>query len=183
MGHDGSAIAGAGTLLLPFIADHSEWATERFVTGFPDPFLLELRRSAEEAGGGVATPPAITADAVTVGAANATNPDPQSRLLTIAKRGTMFPSKMTVGRTKNNDVVVEDAGMSKLHAFFDVRNAEYHLVDAGSRNGTFVNGTRLAGSQAVPLKSGDRVQFASRCFRYFTSAAFHAELSTLLKLK
>src|SRR5262245_10376795 len=50
-----------------------------------------------------------------------------------------------VGRTKENDIAIDDASVSKLHAAL-VLNAEGRLIvaDTGSTNGTFINGRRMA---------------------------------------
>ncbi len=176
----GEAIPADGTILVAFIADHMDWSPERFQGEFPDPFLVELRQAKSQSRQEFDTPPAHTEDALTAAAINATDPSAQSRLLTVSKRGTMFPSKLTVGRTKNNDVFVQDAGMSKLHAFFELRDGTYTLVDASSRNGTFINARRLQGTAPAALKSGDRIQFSGLCYRFFLSADFFGELSMLL---
>lgn len=52
---------------------------------------------------------------------------------------------VTIGRTHNNDVVIPHASVSGFHAF--VRrddDGRLRLVDAGSRNGTFVGKRRAA---------------------------------------
>lgn len=175
-----TSIPADGALLVAFIAEHSDWSLERFAGEFPDPFLVELRQRIDASGTGFETPPAHTEDAMTAAAMNATDPTPQSRLLTVAKRSAMFPSKVTVGRTKNNDVVIPAAGMSKLHAFFNVHEGAYTLLDASSRNGSFVNSKRLDSSNGLLLKNGDRVQFSGQCFRFLLPAGFHAEMKTLL---
>lgn len=56
---------------------------------------------------------------------------------------------VTVGRTQNNDIVLADSTVSKFHAFFR-KNAygEYLLQDAGSKNGTFLDGQPVPGRDA-----------------------------------
>jgi pSer/pThr/pTyr-binding forkhead associated (FHA) protein len=59
---------------------------------------------------------------------------------------------ISVGRTGNNDVVLIDTTLSKFHAFFREENGVITLMDAGSRNGTTVDGV------AVPVRgNGDPV--------------------------
>src|SRR5580692_10071677 len=73
-----------------------------------------------------------------------------------------FPRMITVGRTKNNDVILSDIGVSKFHAFFKEEGDGLFLQDAESRNGTFVDGkavpTKKAG-KAVPVTTGTKVKF------------------------
>jgi hypothetical protein len=80
-----------------------------------------------------------------------------------------FPRIVTVGRTKNNDIVLADISISKFHAFFKEEGGQFFLADAESRNGTFVDGERaLATKQGKPtgLKSGSRVKFGGLEFRF-----------------
>ncbi len=51
---------------------------------------------------------------------------------------------MKIGRRPDNDIVVHDLGVSKQHAELR-RLADRHvpIIDLGSHNGTFVNGTRV----------------------------------------
>lgn len=49
----------------------------------------------------------------------------------------------TIGRAPNNDVVVDDRGMSRRHAVVTVDDAAVTIADAGSTNGVVVDGLRL----------------------------------------
>ena len=62
----------------------------------------------------------------------------------------------TIGRSSMNDLPISDKMLSRQHARI-VKDDDGGLVveDLGSRNGTFLNGDRLATPQ--PLKAGDRV--------------------------
>lgn len=71
--------------------------------------------------------------------------------------------KVTVGRTANNDVAVEDPSVSRLHAFFEP-GPPWTVRDAGSRLGTHVNGQAIAA--ATKLRSGDQVQFGDVEFTF-----------------
>ena len=80
-----------------------------------------------------------------------------------------FPRIVTVGRTKNNDIVLADISISKFHAFFKEEGAKLSLTDGESRNGTFVDGQRvLTTKQGKPtvLKGGSQVKFGALEFRF-----------------
>jgi pSer/pThr/pTyr-binding forkhead associated (FHA) protein len=62
---------------------------------------------------------------------------------------------MTVGSHQSNDVVVDSDGVSRVHAVFERFGDTWTVRDLGSRNGTFVNGARIIGEQA--LHSGDEI--------------------------
>jgi ABC-type multidrug transport system ATPase subunit len=60
---------------------------------------------------------------------------------------------LKIGRRPDNDIVVPDLGVSKLHA--ELRRSptgRFQLSDLGSHNGTFVNGTRV---NQIELNDGD----------------------------
>jgi len=85
---------------------------------------------------------------------------PQARdwfVLPVVKRsGSLSLVRISVGRTGNNDVHVEDASVSRLHAFFEP-GPPLSVKDAGSRLGTKVNGAAV--TTPVPVKSGDQIAF------------------------
>ena len=82
-----------------------------------------------------------------------------------------FPSMITVGRTQNNDIIVDDVQVSKFHAFFRIDGARIQLVDAGSSNGTRLRGDKLAPRAApAPVRSGDLVAFGPIEFLVLSSA-------------
>jgi hypothetical protein len=61
---------------------------------------------------------------------------------------------LTVGRGLNNDVILEDARVSRHHAELRYKTRRFWVSDLGSTNGTFVNGERVT-EQA--LRSGDTI--------------------------
>jgi hypothetical protein len=70
--------------------------------------------------------------------------------------------RKSVGRTKENDLWIDDASVSKIHAAL-VFDSERGLMvaDTGSTNGTFINNERIAYGKATPLKDDDRLRFGS----------------------
>jgi pSer/pThr/pTyr-binding forkhead associated (FHA) protein len=79
-------------------------------------------------------------------------------------RDYIYPLKVglnTIGRLPDNDVVVNDAHVSRRHCAILIHvgdNCELH--DVASKNGTFVNGRRLSGP--TPLHSGDEIRMCDR---------------------
>jgi hypothetical protein len=93
-------------------------------------------------------------------------PRPDWLVLPLKKLQDTFPAMITVGRTANNDIVLADVTISKLHAFFQTTAGQLELCDAGSRNGTFVDGRRLAGrGKGEKVKLGDFVRFGQISLR------------------
>jgi len=70
---------------------------------------------------------------------------------------------LTIGRELTNEVVLDDALVSRYHARLDLAPQPV-LHDLGSFNGTYVNGQRVQG--AVPLQPGYEVIFGNQTFRW-----------------
>ncbi|TQF73640.1 FHA domain-containing protein [Rhodococcus spelaei] len=75
-------------------------------------------------------------------------------------------SHVTIGRSPHSDIALTgDAEVSQLHATVDKVGGHWVVVDDGlSRNGTFVNGDRLAGR--LLLRPGDRIRIGSTLFTF-----------------
>ena len=59
-------------------------------------------------------------------------------------------SKITIGRSQENDVCLEHAIVSKFHASIEKKGTnEFVLIDLDSLNGTYLNGKRISGSVKV----------------------------------
>jgi FHA domain len=70
--------------------------------------------------------------------------------------------RLSVGRTKESDLTIEDVTVSKNHASLAV-NAEGNFIvaDTGSTNGTFLNGNRLVYGRAFTIAEADKVMFGT----------------------
>ena len=66
---------------------------------------------------------------------------------------------LSIGRSSEADVQIDDRFASSLHARLYSRGATYFAEDMGSTNGTYLNGTRLNGESELAdldeLKIGD----------------------------
>jgi hypothetical protein len=85
-----------------------------------------------------------------------------SRLVLVEQgRETSFPlarETCTLGRHKNNDVVITDPKVSSFHARIDRTPEGFVLVDLKSRNGSFVNGHRV---ETALLRTGDELRLGA----------------------
>jgi hypothetical protein len=69
----------------------------------------------------------------------------------------------TIGRSLENDIVLEDQGVSRSHAQIRWRNGRFEIFDLGSRAGTLVNGQELTRRQ---LRSGDVITLGAAALIY-----------------
>jgi pSer/pThr/pTyr-binding forkhead associated (FHA) protein len=73
--------------------------------------------------------------------------------------------KFVIGRSINCDIRISDsATISRQHAVFMISQDQLRVEDAGSANGTFINGERLAAGQSVTLHGGDIVMLGETAF-------------------
>lgn len=80
----------------------------------------------------------------------------------VGQRFVVTTQGLRLGREPGNEVCLDDNGVSRQHARVILHNAAVWVQDAGSRNGVFVNGERVADHRA--LKPGDRVSVGSHFF-------------------
>jgi len=68
--------------------------------------------------------------------------------------------RVNVGRATDNNLHLNDASVSKIHAALKLDNLGTLLVaDTGSTNGTHINGQRIPYGEALPINDGDLVTF------------------------
>jgi predicted component of type VI protein secretion system len=79
-------------------------------------------------------------------------------------------SEIFVGRDVANEVLINDAEVSRRHARISIQAGNYVIEDLGSTNGTFVNGQRLAGPRV--LRVGDTVMFGENVSLTFEMAGY-----------
>ncbi len=90
-----------------------------------------------------------------------------------AKKGA-FMDTVLVGRASSNDVQIRDPNVSKLHARVFIRPEGLFIADAGSRNGTKVNGAAVPTGGESPVADGDALGFGDRIFYLFSASRLHA---------
>src|SRR5579859_6712210 len=76
-------------------------------------------------------------------------------------------SELRIGRGDKNDLQLNDASVSRYHAFLRRVDGRYLLSDVGSQNGTFVNDRQVHAPSA--LQSGDRIRAGT------TELTFHVD--------
>lgn len=92
-----------------------------------------------------------------------------------------FQAFIWVGRESRCDVALPFNSVSKLQAQFVKRpNGDYELMDAGSTNGTYVDGTKLVKNKPVALRDSMQLRFGKLDTRFRTAQGFYEELGQFL---
>lgn len=84
----------------------------------------------------------------------------QTALLLIdGRRVVVGPAGVMLGRSRQCDVVLEDANVSRQHAEIRPRGGSWVLSDLGSTNGSSLNGRRIDGPEVI--KPGDEIELGT----------------------
>ena len=89
-------------------------------------------------------------------------PDPRrrtARLLVEGRTEIIGSNGAVLGRSRDSDVVLEDANVSRRHAEVRPSGASWIVRDLGSTNGVKVNGRQIEGAQS--LKTGDEIELGT----------------------
>lgn len=76
----------------------------------------------------------------------------------VKKPAAAFPELITIGRTVNNDVVLANHSISRLHLYVTCKNGQWWIADAGSKNGSWIDGQKLQPRREVLLTSAKLVR-------------------------
>ena len=89
----------------------------------------------------------------------------QNALLMIdGKRMVVGPAGVTIGRSRECDVVLNDPNISRQHAEIRPRGGSWVLTDLGSTNGSCINGRRIEHPEVI--KPGDEIEVGTSVIRF-----------------
>jgi hypothetical protein len=100
-------------------------------------------------------------------------------VLTVEKsQGSANPFAMgvTIGRVENNDIFVDDASVSRFHAWLqhDERKNEWLVCDAESKNGSWLDGNKLSPNQKVKVVDGSLLRLGDAELRFLLPSSLLA---------
>jgi hypothetical protein len=84
---------------------------------------------------------------------------PRALLLVAGRRLLVAPRGAVIGRSRDCDIVLEDAGVSRRHAQLNPSSTGWTIEDLGSTNGVRLNGEELHDVRA--LHPGDHIEIGS----------------------
>lgn len=73
-------------------------------------------------------------------------------------------AKITIGRSTDNDVVIDNKLASRHHAVIQKIKDAYFIKDDNSTNGTFVNNELIPKDKYVKLYKGDKITIGNVSF-------------------
>lgn len=96
-----------------------------------------------------------------------TEPMPAKPVLQLYQKDTgmalRFPGeRIFAGRSKDCDLRLTSGYAARYQATFVCRNSVWYVRDNNSKNGTYLNGTRMAPGMEAELKRGDEISFAKQ---------------------
>ncbi len=68
-------------------------------------------------------------------------------------------TRLLIGRSAACGLRLSDPHASSEHATITWTGEHWQITDLGSRNGTFIDGTRISAEARVPLHAGNRIAF------------------------
>src|SRR5712692_9510650 len=89
--------------------------------------------------------------------------------------GGRFPlvkERVTIGRSRESDIVLPDQWLSRQHAEIRLRAEGHVVVDLGSKNGTLLNGSRVRDEQQ--LRDGDVITLGEHTLTFSAETAVEA---------
>jgi hypothetical protein len=89
--------------------------------------------------------------------------------------------ELSFGRAGTNAVVLPFAAMSKNHGFFREEGGQWHVGDAGSKNGSFVDGVRITNEGVVALRDGASLRFGDVTAKFWLPKSFCVDLRRRMK--
>jgi hypothetical protein len=163
-----------------YVAELRRQTRETFAKSHPYPFLSHDVEAAD-AGPSSFKTESCAQHKVRPRAAKRPPGSPRYLVLAVVKSpNNPWSDRISVGRARNNDVVIVDHSISKLHAHFSERAGSLCISDAGSSNGTRVNGIILDKGEVLRVKSGDVITFGALATKLLAADALYDWLRPLV---
>jgi hypothetical protein len=147
----------------------------------PQPFFTRDALQRSDLGGGTDVLAAVDLTATGL-ASEAVQPASRVEWLRKTERNP-FGAMITLGRSLNNDIIMADPRVSKVHAIFTRVESGWVVADSHSSNGTFVDGVRLPTGEKRAVEDGSELRFGQEVRARFVEPRSLHELLRLLALR
>jgi hypothetical protein len=95
------------------------------------------------------------------------------------KGGASYPDRITIGRTPNNDIVIPDTSISRLHAYLRRDGTAWVVADAGSKNGSQLAGAPLEARRERPIASKTMLRLGDVDLTFYLAPDLYGALGGL----
>jgi pSer/pThr/pTyr-binding forkhead associated (FHA) protein len=95
------------------------------------------------------------------------------------KPGASFADRITIGRTPNNDIAINDHSVSRLHAYVRQDGGRWIVADAGSKNGSWLRGRALEPRKEQPLPTHAILRIGEVDLTFYVAADLFTALEAL----
>ena len=80
------------------------------------------------------------------------------------KRFSFKENSFTIGRSKNNDVHINDGHFSRIHLKVKRKGTTLFIADNNTTNGTFINGVKIPAGKYQEISSEDKIRFGNTLY-------------------
>jgi hypothetical protein len=88
------------------------------------------------------------------------------------------PAQLTLGRSTTSDIEINDATLSQVHLLFmQGAPGQWTVRDAGSKNGSWLDGQPLNRGEPKALANGARIQAAQVCLTFYEPQGLFTRLT------
>ena len=180
-----------GRILADVLAEVASLSREDYVATYPAPVLLVEKEDGDTESPLAAFATLRLADPGEQSAAGLRLEDliedlraagRSAQVLWVTKQTEKYASIVTIGRAPKSDVRINLASVSKFHCYFthNPRNGTWHLSDANSANGTYLNGRKLEANIKHRLEDGSAIRMGLHLrARFFSPEGFYDYLTAL----
>jgi diguanylate cyclase (GGDEF)-like protein len=92
----------------------------------------------------------------------------------LGKRYILHKDLTTIGRDRDNDIVLDSDNVSRRHAKLEHNDGCFHVVDLASTNGTFINDEPQPVTMCR-LRCGDQLKIGDTIFKYLSGSDVEAQ--------
>lgn len=165
-----------------YIKDAKSKLQEEFVEKYNHPFLIRFAESPvgkmdKKMAYSTVSIKNINLDEILKMATQAHNNEIIDILPVVKTARNPFQSKIIIGRTSTQDIIIDDLLVSKFHAYFEnLGENQYNIIERGSTNGTILNGVKLENGVQNKVKDQDKISFGGLNYTFFSSRSAYMEL-------